>query len=184
MRGSRNFRQGGGSRSVWTTGFFFCYFFSPQLILQKSNGQFQRNPIIFQGSRGGLTFSRGGPTFSRVGSNCLFPIETHITCDFPGGGVRTPCPPLWIRTWGSSLFASIQTCILWITALINQGFFTTLGQWRIPLELGILARKHPKMGIFSYIVKSKMHHIDLNLAILLTYNHHCMMYYIMNLCNV
>ena len=20
------------------------------------------------------------------GSNCLFPIETHITCDFPGGG--------------------------------------------------------------------------------------------------
>ena len=26
------------------------------------------------------------------GSNYLFPIETHITCDFPGG-VRTPCPP-------------------------------------------------------------------------------------------
>ena len=43
-------------------------------------------------------FSRfqGGPSFSRGGgggSNCLFPIETHITCDFPGGGVRTPCPP-------------------------------------------------------------------------------------------
>ena len=42
-----------------------------------------------------------GPTFSRGvggwGSNCLFPIETHISCDFPGG-VRTPCPPLWIRT--------------------------------------------------------------------------------------
>ena len=41
-------------------------------------------------------FSRfqGGPTFSRGGggSNCLFPIESHITCDFPGG-VRTPCPP-------------------------------------------------------------------------------------------
>ena len=32
------------------------------------------------------------------GSNCFFPIETHITCDFPGGGGgstgghRTPCP--------------------------------------------------------------------------------------------
>ena len=44
-----------------------------------------------------LRFQRG-PTFSRGvqlfpgGSNCLFPIETHITCDFPGG-VRTPCPP-------------------------------------------------------------------------------------------
>ena len=61
MRGSRNFRQGGGggggvggggggggSRSVkWS-------------ISKKS--------IIFQGSRGGPTFSRGGgPTFSRGG---------------------------------------------------------------------------------------------------------------------
>ena len=35
---------------------------------------------VFQGGGGG------------GGSNCLFPIETHITCDFPGG-VRTPCPP-------------------------------------------------------------------------------------------
>ena len=29
------------------------------------------------------------------GSNCLFPIETHITCDFPGGGgPATLFPPL------------------------------------------------------------------------------------------
>ena len=46
MRGLRNFRQG-GSRSVWQKKlwqrFFFLFFFSPQLILQKSNGQFQRN---------------------------------------------------------------------------------------------------------------------------------------------
>ena len=27
------------------------------------------------------------------GSNCLFPIETHITCDFPGGS-GPPVPPL------------------------------------------------------------------------------------------
>ena len=29
------------------------------------------------------------------GSDCLFAIETHITCNFPGGGggVRTLCPP-------------------------------------------------------------------------------------------
>ena len=44
---------------------------------------------FFQGVRVGPTFSRGGR-----GSNCLFPIETQITCDFPWG-VR----PLWIRTW-------------------------------------------------------------------------------------
>ena len=24
------------------------------------------------------------------GSDCLFPIESHITCSFPGGGVWTP----------------------------------------------------------------------------------------------
>ena len=52
---------------------------------------------LFQGSRGGPTFSRGGGgQLFPEGSNCLFPIETHITCDFPGGGgggVRTPCPP-------------------------------------------------------------------------------------------
>ena len=40
--------------------------------------------------RGGTTFSRGG------GSNCLYPIETHITCEFPGG--PDPLTPLWIRT--------------------------------------------------------------------------------------
>ena len=40
-------------------------------------------------------------SFSKVpgGSNCLFPIETHITCDFPGGGGGGgggpyPVPPL------------------------------------------------------------------------------------------
>ena len=42
--------------------------------------RFERGSNIFQG---------GG------GSNCLFPIETHITCAFPeGGGVPTPCPPV------------------------------------------------------------------------------------------
>ena len=47
--------------------------------------RFQRGSNIFQGG-GGVQLFPGG-------SNCLFPIETHITCDFPRG-VRTPCPPL------------------------------------------------------------------------------------------
>ena len=68
MRGSRNFRQGG-----------------PGQTDKKSSG-----------SIGGPTFSRGGGEVG--GSNCLFPIETHITCDFPGGGLD-PLSPLWIRTW-------------------------------------------------------------------------------------
>ena len=46
--------------------------------------RFQRGSNIFQG---GPTFSRGG------GSNCSFPIETVIICDFPGGS-GPPVPPL------------------------------------------------------------------------------------------
>ena len=46
----------------------------------------------------GPTFTRGVQLFSGEGgggSNCLFPIETHITCDFPGGsGLAAPPPPL------------------------------------------------------------------------------------------
>ena len=52
--------------------------------------RFQRGSNFFQGGGG------GGPTFSKEGggggSNCLFPIETHISCDFPGGS-GTPPPP-------------------------------------------------------------------------------------------
>ena len=74
------------------TFFFFFFFFSPQLILQKSNGQFQRNLSFLKVLEGVQLFPGG--------SNCLFPIETLITCDFPGGGPDPlPPPPLWIRTW-------------------------------------------------------------------------------------
>ena len=48
-------------------------------------------------SRGGPTFSRGGgggvQLFPEGGSKCLFPIETHIPLDFPGGGSGPPAPP-------------------------------------------------------------------------------------------
>ena len=48
--------------------------------------RFQKGSNIFQGG-GGVQLFPGG-------SNCLFPIETHITCDFTGGGVsRPPVPP-------------------------------------------------------------------------------------------
>ena len=83
----------GGSRSVRQKK-ALTKFFSPQLILQKSNGQFQRNLSFFKIPDGVQHFPGG---VGGGGSNCLFSIETHITCDFPGG-VGTPCPPLWIRT--------------------------------------------------------------------------------------
>ena len=81
--------------------FLFIYlFFSPQLILQKSNGQFQRNQSISEGVQhfpGG-----GGSNFFQGGSYCLLSIETHITCDFQGGGSGPPVPPS-----GSALDAAI-----------------------------------------------------------------------------
>ena len=97
MRGSRNFRQGGPGQSEKIssdnlTTFFFSFFSSPQLILPKSNGQFQRN-LSFSRSQRGPTFSRGS-NFFQGGSNCLFPIETHITCHFPGGSGPPAPPPL------------------------------------------------------------------------------------------
>ena len=58
-----------------------------------------------------------GPTFSRGGgSNFSFPIETHITCDFPGV-VRTPCPPS-----GSAFAENVNTIfsvVLMILGVIN-----------------------------------------------------------------
>ena len=73
MRGSRNFRQGGGggSRSIWQKSsdknfLVLNLFYSRKWLISKKT-------IIFQGSWGGPTFSKGGPTFSRVGgSNYLF----------------------------------------------------------------------------------------------------------------
>ena len=54
--------------------------------------------ILFQGSRGGPTFSRGGG-----GVQMLISIETQITCDIPGGGGPDPLSPLWIRTCSISV---------------------------------------------------------------------------------
>ena len=109
---SRNFRQRGPGQSdkkkALTT--FFGDFFSPQLILQKSNGPFQRNLSFFKVPEGVQHFpgvvqllpGGGG------GSNCLFPIETRITCDFPGG-IQTPCPPSGSALVNETVLLSTQS---------------------------------------------------------------------------
>ena len=98
MRGSRNFRQGGPGQSdnkALTTSFFgvflgvfFLFFFLVLSLFYRS----QRNLSFFKVPEGSNIF-QGGPTFSRGESNCLFPIETYITCDFPGGGGSGPPVP-------------------------------------------------------------------------------------------
>ena len=90
----QEFSSGGGpgqSDKKRSDNVFF--FFSPQLILQKSNSHFQRSLSFFKVPEGS-NFFQGGSNFFQGGggSNCLFPIETHITCDFPGR-VWTPVPP-------------------------------------------------------------------------------------------
>ena len=57
MRGSRNFRQG---VQVSLTKISSDNLFSPQLILQKSNGQFQRNLSFFKVPEGVQHFPGGG----------------------------------------------------------------------------------------------------------------------------
>ena len=52
--------------------------------------RFQRGSNISHGGGGG---GGGGSNFFQGGSNCLFSIETHITCDFPeGSGLPVPPP--------------------------------------------------------------------------------------------
>ena len=63
MRGSRNFHQGGESPGQSDKKALTTIFFSPQLILQKSNGQFQKNLSFFKAPDGVQFFSRGVQLF-------------------------------------------------------------------------------------------------------------------------
>ena len=94
----QEFSSGGGGVQVSLTKkaltTFFLVFFKSSAYFTEVKWSISKKSIIFQGSRGCLTFPRGrGSNFFQGGSNCLFPIETHITCDIPGGS-GPPVPPL------------------------------------------------------------------------------------------
>ena len=75
------------TKKLWQRFFLvLSLFYRSQMVKFKENyhfSRFQRGSNIFQG--GGVQLFPGG-------SNCLFPIETHITCAFPGGS-GSPAPP-------------------------------------------------------------------------------------------
>ena len=111
MRGSMNFCQGGGvqaRRPENSMNNVFLFFFSPQLILFYS---LQRGPMVLlqrklffsQDPEGVQHLPGGGSNFFQRGGEVqvLISKETHITCDFQGGGGvgSNPLSPLWIRTW-------------------------------------------------------------------------------------
>ena len=113
MRGSRNFRPGGGGGGgggstsigqkssdnvVFWLLLFFSFFLVLSLFYRSQMVNFKEKYHFWRFRRGSKFLQWGGGTFFQGGggggSNCLFLIETRITCDFPGGGgVRTPCPP-------------------------------------------------------------------------------------------
>ena len=96
IRGSRTFCQGGGvpgqSDKKSSDVFFVLFLFLVLSLFYRSQMVNFKEIYHFSRFRGGPTFSRGIQLFPG-GSNCLFPIETHITFNFPGGGVWAPCPP-------------------------------------------------------------------------------------------
>ena len=92
MRGSRNICQGWGVQvNLTKKSSDNVFFFLSSAHFTEVKWSISKKSIIFQGFRGVQHFP-GGSNFFQGGFNCLFPIETHITFDFPGG-VRTPCPP-------------------------------------------------------------------------------------------
>ena len=106
MHGSRNFSQVGGGGGGGVSDSTSCHRKSLPFLYMYFNEN-----IIFKGVQhypGGWwcdpcsTFSFQGGR----GSNCSFPIETHITCDFPGRGGLDPCPP----SSGSVHVVSFSTC--------------------------------------------------------------------------
>ena len=120
MRGSRNFHQGGGGggegpgqsdkRALTTIFLVLSLFYRRQMVNFKEIYRFSRLQM-------GSNFFPGDPTFSRGVSNCLFPIETLLICDF-SEGVRTPCPP---PPSGSALGAALTASWLRLQYIISFG---------------------------------------------------------------
>ena len=114
MRGSMDFCQGGSSSDRQITalmaGFFFVLFFFVLYLFYSFTEGVQclfRRKVFFPKFQRGSNIFQGGPTFSRGGGGgevqMLISIETHITCDFPGGVVQTPYSPVWIRAWSGTI---------------------------------------------------------------------------------
>ena len=84
--------------------FFLLFFLVLSLFYRSQMDNFNDKYHCSRFRRGSKLFQRGGGGVSNFfqGVQCLFPIETLITCDFPEGG-PDPLSPLWIRNWLRSI---------------------------------------------------------------------------------
>ena len=80
-------------KKLWQRCIFFAFLLVLRIFYRNQMINFKEIHHFSRFRRGSNFFRRPGSNFFQgEGSNCLFPIETHITRDFPGG-VWTPCPP-------------------------------------------------------------------------------------------
>ena len=137
MHGSRNLHQGVPGQSDKKSSDNVFFFFSPQLILKKSNGQFKRNLSFFKVPEGVKHFPGGGggsnqgSNFFQGGSNCWFLLETHIACDFPGGS-GPPVPPSGSTLARPLLMMEIKEPSHWDSSFGN--IFKIFNNWDSYLE--------------------------------------------------
>ena len=102
LRGSRDYCQGvqvhlpeNSSDNVVFCFLVLSLFYS---FTEGVQWLFQRKLLFFKVSEGSNFFKGEGNFFHGGGGGVqwVISIETHITCDFPGGA--DPISPLWIRT--------------------------------------------------------------------------------------
>ena len=94
---------GQSDKKALTTVFLvLSLFYSCKWLISKKT-------IIFQGSRGGPTFSRGVQLFPGWGVPIAYSYRKYITCDFPGE-VRTPCPPPPSGSALGTVHGTIHSC--------------------------------------------------------------------------
>ena len=82
-----------------------------------------KKTIIFQGFRGGPTFSRG--------VQMLISIESHRTCDFPGG-LPSPYPPLDPHM---KVHLQMQVCFKIIHITVRADTFYALKMFKCCLKI-------------------------------------------------
>ena len=84
------------TKKLWR--FFLCLFFQSSAYFTEVKWSISKKSIIFKVlGGGGSNIFQGGVQLFPGGVQLLIPYRNPYNLWFSRGGVRTPCPPLWIR---------------------------------------------------------------------------------------